>query len=159
MKKFLSLFILLLFCLTSCSRVAPYTPKEGSYEIICKISDAEYKINVEISPDLYGKMTFPEGTNLSNCRFTCDTDGQNIKFFDSFGEKPSESQKVCAKYIFALIYAKLGNVSHVSHEKISSVDVSVLSDTDGGRLYVNSKTGEGIRVTYRGMTADIISGQ
>lgn len=156
MRKITVFLALILVLFSSCTRGAgKYTPPSGDYLLSCRMGESTYDVNISLSDDMSAKLYFPSESSLCDWYFARSADGR-VKRFTSLGEE-SEVNNEYVKKIFSLVLDSHELVAHVSHEKISGRDVSVLETSDGATVYTDSQSGAPLRLVYRNMTVDIIS--
>ena len=156
MRKITVFLAFILILLSSCSQgVGKYTPPSGEYLLSCKMGESVYDVNIRLSDDMSARLYFPSESSLCDWYFTRSSDG-TVKRFTSLGEE-SEVNNEYVNKIFSLVLDSHELVAHVSHEKISGRDVSVLETSDGATVYTDSQSGAPLRLVYKNMTVDIIS--
>ncbi len=156
MRKITVFLALLLVLFSSCTQgMEEYTPPSGDYLLSCRIGEITYDVNISLSDDMSARLCFPSESSLCDWYFTRSADG-TVKRFTSLGEE-SEVNNEYVNKIFSLVLDAHRLVAHVSHEKISGRDVSVLETSDGATVYTDSQSGAPLRLVYKNMTVDIIS--
>ncbi len=155
MKKIISCLFLCVLVLCSCDVKEKYIPPSGEYNLVCKIGESEYGVNIFIDTDMSGRMTFSEGSALCDWYFTYSAE-KEVKYFTSLGEE-SEVNSEYVNKIFAFILDDHEKISDVSHEKISGRDVSILKLSDGEKIYTDSESGAPLKLVFDDLIVDIIS--
>ncbi|MBE6607303.1 MAG: hypothetical protein E7633_01920 [Ruminococcaceae bacterium] len=159
MRKIIILFLICTLLFLSCEKETKYIPLPGEYTLKCQISDVEYDVKITLDEALSGKLTFSSASEMCDWEFYYSSEDKSIKYFTSLGEvseaKLAKNENV--KYLFKFVLCDFDNISDVSHNKISGIDVSVLKTTDGVTVYTDSASGRPLRIETERMTADIIS--
>lgn len=156
MKKILVLLVLCLLCFASCFKESEYVVAKGDYCLTLKSSQQSYDITLTVLEDMSAKLTFSEDSRLSGILYEYFSQDNTIKRTDSLGNT-GESKNENVQKIFDFLLGNFENVSEVTSSNISGVKVSVLTLTDGTKLYSDSKSGAPLRMEYRDVTVDVIS--